>query len=92
MEVLRTTLANHELILEDQVFNAIIIGTLPTSWDAYVSMIHGSLCDQSSRQVSWMKKGFSTVELISNLTSEYERHLATKDGCDQTYQVATSSN
>ena len=93
LEVLQTTLANHDLTLEDQVFNAIVIGTLPTSWDAYTSTIHGSLHDRSSRRLHWSKKGFSTVELISNLASEYERRIASAaSNNDQTYQVTTSMN
>ena len=92
MEVLRTTLANHDLSLEDQVFNAIIIGTLPTSWDSYTATIHGSLHDRKLWKVHWSKKGFSTVELISNLTSEYERRIATPISHDVTYQATASTS
>jgi transposase InsO family protein len=92
MESLRTTLENHDLKLEDQVFNAIVIGTLPTSWDSYTATIHGSLHDQKSRRLRWSQKGFSTVELVSNLTSEYERRIASNSSPDQTYQMTTSSN
>lgn len=72
MEILWTKLGNLELILDDSIFNAFIIGSLPPSLDAYAITING-MQDGSSQILS--KKGLTTVELISNLTSEYERHV-----------------
>ncbi|KAF8690299.1 hypothetical protein AX14_003013 [Amanita brunnescens Koide BX004] len=41
MEVLQTKLGNLELILDDSVFNAFVIASLPPSWDAYTITING---------------------------------------------------
>jgi len=59
MEILQTTLANHNLNLEDQVFNAIVISTLLRSWDSYTATIHGN--DQKSQRLRWSQKGFLMV-------------------------------
>ena len=41
MQSLRTQLANIEYVLDDHVFNGIIITSLPNSWDIYTTTIHG---------------------------------------------------
>ncbi|KIL61839.1 hypothetical protein M378DRAFT_1056806, partial [Amanita muscaria Koide BX008] len=81
LEVLRTKLSNVELTFDDSVFNAFIIGSLPPSWDAYTVTINGM------QNGSDQKKGLTTVELVNNLTTEYERRVTTQNSAerDQTY-------
>jgi hypothetical protein len=85
LEVLRTKLGNVELTFDDSVFNAFIIGSLPPSWDAYTVTINGM---QNGGDPTLSRRGLTTVELVSNLTTEYERRITTRNsaGHDQTYQ------
>ena len=82
MEALRTKLGNVELIFDDSVFNAFLLGSLPPSWDAYTITINGM---QNGSDQTSSKRGLTTIKLISNLTSEYERRINLAER-DRTYQ------
>ena len=99
MQKLRTQLANIEYVLDDHVFNGMIISSLPTSWDIYTTTIHGmhrSGERQKARRRHWSRRGHvSTVELVSMLKTEYERRKQTETPpkvIDQTYQSSSFTN
>ena len=99
MQKLRTQLANIEYVLDDHVFNGMIISSLPNSWDIYTTTIHGMHCSgerRRSKRCHWSQRGHvSTVELVSMLKTEYERRKQTETPpkvVDQTYQSYNNSH